>query len=132
MSGIVAQCIAKWNGTSWGSLGAGNYLQHKVTDICEYNNKLFVAAGELKSWDGSQWSNYTFFDVSMNTNITVTAKELHLFNGEMYILAQNSDLLKYDGANFINLQIPNSLGNPYCIEDFNGDLYLGTNSGVYK
>jgi len=38
--------------------------------------------------------------------------------------------LKYDGTTFLELPSPN--GYPYCIEDFNGELYVGTNSGVYK
>ena len=130
IGGIVSHGIAKWNGNTWSNLGPGNYLQNKVTDICEYNSKLFVSTGDLKSWDGFQWSNFTMFNSSTGNNITVTARELHLFDDELYIITQNSNLLKYDGTTF--LELPSLNGYPYCIEDFNGELYVGTNSGVYK
>jgi hypothetical protein len=32
----------------------------------------------------------------------------------------------------VDLELPISLGNAICIEDYNGELYIGTNSGVYK
>jgi hypothetical protein len=130
IGGLVANGIAKWNGISWSTLGQGNYLSHKVTDICEFDNKLFIASGALKCWDGSQWSDMNLFDVSTGLYTNVSAKELHVLNGELYILTYSSDFLKYNGTTFIELSPPN--GYLYCLDDFNGELYIGTDSGVYK
>jgi hypothetical protein len=133
IGGIVAHCIAKWNGASWSSLGPGNYLQDTyVTDLCEYNNKLFVAAGELKGWDGAQWSDFSYFNTNTGQSEILTAIELHVFNNELYVITGNAELIKYNGVSYTDLAIPISIGSPICIEDFNGELYIGTNTGVYK
>jgi hypothetical protein len=133
IGGIVAHCLAKWNGNTWSTLGSGNYFQNTyVTDICEYNSKLFVAAGELNEWNGSQWSNHSFIDLSSGQNVIVTAKDLHVFNNELFITTVNGELLKYDGSTFLNMEIPNSLGSAICIEDYNNELFIGTETGVYK
>ncbi|MEY4127575.1 MAG: hypothetical protein RL737_1764 [Bacteroidota bacterium] len=128
IGGIVSHGIAKWNGNVWSSIGAGDYLNHKVTDLCSFQNKLYVAAGILECWNGSQWTNFT-----LGNNETVSARELHVFNNELYIITQNSTLLKYNGTNFIEIQSTNNFsGYPYCMEDYNGELFIGTSFGLYK
>ncbi len=133
IGGIVAHCIAKWNGNSWSNLGQGDFLQNTyVTDICEFNNKLYVAAENMYEWNGIQWNTFSIYNSTFNQNETATARDFHVFNNELYVIAEFGELLKFDGSNFINLNVPNSIGIPVCIEDYNNEIYLGTDKGVFK
>ena len=134
IGGIVAHCIAKWNGTNWSTLGVGNYLQNLyITDICEYNNKLFVATfyESLHVWDGTQWTIPTYINPNNGLITNVVAKNMHVFNNELYFISE-SNLIKYDGTTFVDLNLPNAVGSPICIADLNNELYISTNLGVYK
>lgn len=59
--GIVANNIAKWNGSSWSALGAG--LDHYVLTIAiDGSNKVYAGGGfsdKMAKWNGSTWTNYS-------------------------------------------------------------------------
>ena len=135
IGGLVAHCIAKWNGTTWNTLGPGNYLQDTyITDVCEYNNRLFVGAryNNLHVWDGNQWTIPTYLNLGTQQVENVSAINMHVFNNELYLISDFGNLLKYDGNTFIDLNVPNQIGTPICIADYNNELYLGTDLGLFK
>ncbi|MEY5132939.1 MAG: hypothetical protein RLZZ198_943 [Bacteroidota bacterium] len=135
IGGLVAHCIAKWNGTAWSTLGPGNYLQNTyITDVCEYNNRLYVGArfNNLHVWDGNQWTIPTYFNLSTQQVENVSAINMHVFNNELYLISDFGNLLKYDGNTFLELNVPNQIGTPICIADYNNELYLGTDLGLFK
>ena len=128
VGGIVAHCIARWNGSVWNSLGSGDFLQNtRVRDLEVYNNNLFFSANKLYKWDGNSIQEITYFDTNIQQSVSVPCWDLHVFNGNLYVLS-NYGILKYDG-NYLSLFDYNS-GS--CIDDFNNSLYIGTSEGLFK
>jgi hypothetical protein len=137
IGGIVAHSIASWNGASWNSVGPGNFLTTStaVNDMIEYNGNLYITADKLYKWDGNSFSN--FFFLYNNQNQPVRGTDLHVFNNELYINNSNANtgggLIKFDGNSFLHLNDgTNDEGSIHCIEDFNGELYVGTSQGLFK
>lgn len=65
--GVPANCIARWNGTTWSALGSG--LNHEARALAVLPNGALVAAGNFTAagggsaqriarWDGSSWSAF--------------------------------------------------------------------------
>lgn len=129
IGGIVAHCIARWNGNNWNTVGIGNFLNVHVTDIAVYNNILYVFAEKLYSWNGNNLVELTYFDPNSNQTESFHGSDLNVYNGELYISNGNS-LAKYNGNIFTFYPTTNS--NINCVENFNNDLYIGTNEGLFK
>jgi hypothetical protein len=63
---VVANNIAKWDGTSWSALGNGNGLNSSILAIAVSGNDVYVGgsfttaggvvANGIAKWDGSGWS----------------------------------------------------------------------------
>ena len=84
-SGSSLNYIAKWNGTSWDSVGAGtNYF---INTLTVYNGSLYAGGGfdsaggnlvnHIAKWDGTNWN-----PVGSGTNSTIRA--LYVYNGDFY------------------------------------------------
>jgi len=69
MGGVSAQRIAKWNGTTWSSVGGGitSGFMPNVSQMSIYNNELIVvgdmsqvggnlSVSDIARWDGTNWS----------------------------------------------------------------------------
>jgi hypothetical protein len=137
IGGIVAHCIARWNGTSWNSLGPGNFLQNTmISDIIVFNGNLYFTADKLYKWNGSTIQEVTYFNTSTQMIQAVRGTDLHVFNDELYIVSDvvggGGGLLKYDGVNFTLYKddVFNFLMN--CVDDFNNSIYVGTNEGLFR
>lgn len=134
IGGIVANGIAKWNGNSWSSVGAGNFLNSCVSDIIVYNSNLYFTADKLYKWDGTSIQEFTYLNSAQNT-VPVYGQDLHVFNGELYISTGSSTLIKYNGSSFTQLVLNSSavtVGSLRCIDDYNNTLYIGTTKGLFK
>jgi PKD repeat protein len=81
-SGITANRIAMWDGTSWSTLGAG--FNGTTFDITVYNGELYVVGAFttpvsfLAKWDGTSW-------VSVGGGIDYIAVELAVINNELHV-----------------------------------------------
>ena len=62
---IAANNIAKWNGTTWSTLGVGipnssssPSVRSNVTSLCVYNSQLYVGntTSGISKWNGTNWS----------------------------------------------------------------------------
>ena len=61
---IAANNIAKWNGTTWSTLGVGipnsssGTIKSNVTSLCVYNSQLYVGntTSGISKWNGTNWS----------------------------------------------------------------------------
>jgi hypothetical protein len=134
IGGIVANGIAKWNGNSWSSVGAGNFLNSCVSDIIVYNSNLYFTADKLYKWDGTSIQEFTYLNSAQNS-VPVYGQDLHVFNGELYISTGSSTLIKYNGSSFTQLVLNSSavtVGSLRCIDDYNNTLYIGTTKGLFK
>jgi len=129
IGGIVSHGIARWNGNTWNTLTNGSFLQTCVFDIVEYNGKMYFTSDKLYEWNGSNFTDFTYFNVNYQQTMPVGGTDLHVFNNELYIVG-NNDILKFNGTNFSQIDDDNLTVN--CIEDFNNEIYIGTNSGLFK
>jgi hypothetical protein len=130
VGGIVAHCIARWNGNVWNSLGNGDFLQNtRVRDLEVYDNKLFFSSDKLYQWDGNSIQEVTFFNSIIQQNVSIPCGDLHVFNGELYI-ATSSRIFKYNSTT--NETIEWEFINANCIDDFNNSLYIGNSQGLFK
>lgn len=116
ISGSTFLNIAKWNGTSWSSLGSGisgGSSSGGVRKMIVYNNELYVmgiftnaggvSATNIAKWDGSSWSAVA--------SIQGTVQQIacaEVFNDELYIGGNFSGinnipvnrLAKFDGTSW--------------------------------
>ncbi|HLK97953.1 MAG TPA: hypothetical protein VK364_09310, partial [Hymenobacter sp.] len=88
--GIAANKVAKWDGTSWSSLGTGtaNGVDRTVfalvvsgTDVYvggEFNRAGGVAANYVAKWDGTAWS-------SLGTGLNGSARALAVSGSDLYV-----------------------------------------------
>lgn len=84
IGGANANYIARWNGTSWQSLGSG--MNGWVYSLLVCNGKLFAGgsftlagganAKRIACWDGTNWA-------PLGTGMNSTVNALALFNGEL-------------------------------------------------
>lgn len=134
IGGIVAHGIAKWNGNTWSSVGAGNFIQTGcVSDIIVYNSNLYFTADKLYKWNGSSIQDFTYFNTATQTTQTVFGTDLHVFNGELYISIGGSKILKYNGSAFSEIIFDyNLIGSVRCIDNLNNSLYVGSDKGLFN
>ena len=142
IGGIVAHNIARWNGTSWNTLGLGNFLQQDISDIIVYNGNLYFTADKLYKWDGTTIQEFTYFDTWSQDPQPVYGADLHVFNNELYIAPSNDGapsygrFFKYNGSNFTEIPTiisgsSNTVGIT-CVDNYNNSLYVAGSEGLYK
>ena len=78
--------IAKWNGTSWSTLGTG--MNGTVRDLAIFNNELYavgtftnaggVTANRIAKWNGTSWS-------ALGLGLNSSAYSLHVFGNALYV-----------------------------------------------
>jgi hypothetical protein len=66
-SGGPGNCVSKWNGTTWSSLGSGTGTGGQLFSIAAFNNQIYVGGnfftiGGISSpyiakWDGANWNS---------------------------------------------------------------------------
>jgi hypothetical protein len=135
--GVAAQCIARWDGTNWGPLGAG--VDYTVLALARAASRLYVGgtftnAGGLASkglafWDGTNW----FATGGVNgTNPAVNALAYDGNSGNLYVggtftaagAAAATNVALYNGSSWSALG--NGVGGAVKALAFsNGVLYAG-------
>jgi hypothetical protein len=142
IGGIPANYIAKWNGSTWNSLGSGfktgNFGWHGLT---MYRGKI-VAAGQtfsfanfhIATWDGTQWDSigYDFLDPGFQ-GVAAINNELYAFGTFGVINSINyNGIAKYDtiSGSWVSLGFPYvmTFGDPAtirCVSFYHGKLYVG-------
>ncbi len=145
MGGLPVNRIAKWNGVLWDSLGSGvtyNGNPGVVGELTVYNNELYVgggfdtagtiAANGLAKWNGTQWSDvYNLPNYNSPNPNSILAIEF--YQGELYAAGNfydtggYSDIVKYDGANWVPLEngILGGMGGINAMAVYQGELYVG-------
>lgn len=134
--GAPANNIAKWNGTSWSSVGNG--ANDHVYSMVVYNGELYAAgypgfANNLPTcvakWDGSSWSTVgTGPDNIIDFTVTLT-----VFNGALYAagsyggwggVPQYYNIAKWDDTAWTDLNAYTD-GPVLSMIGHNSDLYIG-------
>lgn len=123
--GISAKGIAKWNGSTWDSLGCNNF---GITSILEFNNKIYsngICSLGLAQWTGSTWQSLsgTFLPAS---GLFATTSYLYIGgNFDSIDGIPASKIAKWDGINWsaIDTTTWNGLYSK-CAINYQGDLYV--------
>jgi hypothetical protein len=115
IGGIVADYIAKWNGTSWSALGVGP--SHPITCMTNLTNSIYAGSGYtgftgIQIWNGSAW-------VSSLANKYVY--DLCVYNGQ--ILASTDSGVYLGSGQSWTLFGPGGHGAQICV--YNNEVYLG-------
>jgi hypothetical protein len=128
--------IAKWNGTTWDSLGSG--LNSSPTAIAFYNGELYtgggftqagtISANHIARWNGVNW------DSLPSNNIDNYIFALYEYNSELYV----SGMFSYVGTTTSrsiakwNETSWGTVGSPpwalviaESMKEYNGELYVG-------
>jgi hypothetical protein len=131
--GIPVNNAAKWNGTTWASMGSGITAWPVSSTV--YNNEIYVGlwlgAGNNRSmivkWDGTVWANV---EQNVNSAMMNVVMDVKVFNGCLYAAGlidtingvPVANVARYDGQNW------SSVGN-----GVNGyaNFFIQTNSDLY-
>lgn len=137
----IDQHIAKWNGSSWDSIGRVN--NGGAFNLVPFNNELYAVGvfdsinnsggNNIVKWNGASWSNLK--DTTFNGIITSMA----VFGGEIYIggnfynISKNIwKIMKWNGTNYVPLSGGGIVGGGDQIDDmvvYDNELYV---SGTFK
>lgn len=123
---IKSQNIAKWDGTSWGSLGEG--LPVTIKSIaCDFSGNVFAGVHDsILKWDGEKWSRFTTVIGYVNSlkfdkqnklylcgnftmNEGVKAKSIAIWDGLVW-----SSPFPFDADDYVNLSAIDNSGNIYA------------------
>jgi len=135
--GNTVSNIAKWNGSSWSSLGDGlNDIVHKV--IVESSTSVYAGGEFTKSgtvtinyiakWDGTSWSN---LGIGLNSKVRTLVKigsDLYA-GGEFTATSDNGITMrcvgKWDGSNWSAIGSGFTGGGVYALAEWGSTLYAG-------
>jgi hypothetical protein len=137
-AGVVpANSIAKWNGSSWFSVGLGTNDFNTIHAMEIYNNELYIAgtfdsingilANHIAKYDGVNWTNVSTGIHGNNVN------DLHVYQNELYAVGvfdsagyvHSNYITKWDGTEWDSLLYGVPYGNSAMIE-WNNQLLVGS------
>ncbi|MBX7203990.1 MAG: T9SS type A sorting domain-containing protein [Bacteroidia bacterium] len=136
--GVTASNIAKWNGTTWSSLGSG--FNKIVTGLTVFNNELYAVGvfdssgstpvSYVAKWNGSAW-------VAFGSGLNSGVSKIIGYNNQLYIAGGfNSSngsvpnyVAKWSGTGWVALGTGISQtgtgGQATSLAIFNNELYIG-------
>jgi hypothetical protein len=134
-----AFCLAKWNGSTWSTLGAG--VDNAVVALAVSGTNLYVGgsfsmAGETSAIGIAKWNGSTWSPLGAGVNDVVWALTImgtDLYAGGYFTTAGGSTVnhvARWDGNAWSPLQnpldwVPGVNGNVYALAVSGTDLYVG-------
>ncbi|MGD0709677.1 MAG: T9SS type A sorting domain-containing protein [Bacteroidales bacterium] len=126
-AGTVFGCygVAKWNGVSWDSLGAGTGAYSLII----YNSQLYAGGNNVTKWNGTSWD-----DVGTGVIWNGGIHSLCAYNGELYAggffdsagTVPANHIAKWNGSVWEAVGSGVN-GNIFNLCAYNGELYAGGN-----
>ena len=133
--GLIANCIARWNGSNWNIVYQGDLIQNScVYDMIVFNNKLYFIGDQLYTWDGTNIDTIQYLDQTTGnlSAISGASSNFCVYNGDLY-LGVGLVLFKISTNNVVTYEVLGSFINSIsALEEYNGILYLGGIAGVFK
>lgn len=94
---LAANHIARWNGSSWSSLGDG--LSGRTRDIVEHDGNLLATdVGRVRSWDGSRWIR-----LGPDAGSADQVLDLIVFRNQLLASYYTSGVRRWDGTQWITI-----------------------------
>ncbi|MBI2257833.1 MAG: T9SS type A sorting domain-containing protein [Flavobacteriia bacterium] len=135
VSGLAAAFVAKWNGTSWETMGTGLPAVPKCLAI--YNNELYagldnIGSNTLQKWNGNQWEGVGPFTDPILT-LYVDPSDNTFYAGGLFT-SPGIYIAKLNGTTWQGLGNltagTSSFPGVYAVKKFNNELYCaGTFEG---
>ncbi|MDW8019591.1 MAG: hypothetical protein RMI34_05890, partial [Chloroherpetonaceae bacterium] len=148
---VAANYIARWNGTKWNTLGAGNQngVNSRVNALAVYNNELYVGgsftqagsiqANRIARWNGTKWNALGTGDqngVSSDDATLTAVYALAVYQGELYVggffgqagSVPASFIARWNGASWSALTTPTGNGVNSSVDAlavYGNSLFLG-------
>ncbi len=132
--GLIANCIARWNGSNWNIVYQGDLIQNScVYDMIVFNNKLYFIGDQLYTWDGTNIDTIQYLDQTTGnlSAIPGASSNFCVYNGDLY-LGDGLVLFKISTNNVVTYEVLSFLNSILALEEYNGILYLGGIGGVFK
>jgi hypothetical protein len=140
---VPANGIAKWNGTTWSSVGGGVTFSASagmITSLEVLNNELYVgglytsagsvSANGIAKWNGSNW--YALGTGINYPNGPISGIGMKAYNNEIYISGNISsaggvsvnNIAKWNGSTWATVGTGLN-NNAYTMASYNNELYVG-------
>jgi len=135
VSGVSANCIARWDGNQWHSIGQGT--ESTVTSLAVYNNDLIaggyfnhvyntdgeeITAHHIARWDGDVWDNLRY-------GLSAQVQALTVWNNKLIVGGQFQYAMNYMPQNYLVNNI--AIWDGELWSRFNTGEYVGMDSSVY-
>ena len=152
--GVPANCIAKWDGTSWSSLGSGTNFDVRALEVFDDGSgpKLYVggafsiAGGVNIGYGIARWNGSTWSTVGGGVSDAVSALVVHddgtgpaLYAGGNFLNAGGvsvNKLARWNGQAWSAVGFPTSFLSVYSLASFDDGtgpaLYAGGTSFLWK
>lgn len=148
IGGVLARNIAKWNGTTWSSLGNGlvenptTSNSYMVRSMLVFNNELYVggsfnmagtvSATNIAKWNGTVWSTLgegiPTYTIGAPTGVTC----LGVYSSEIYAGSFAQGLSKWNGIEWVH--VGGGFGGPnkgaMSLTNYSGKLIVGGSFNV--
>jgi hypothetical protein len=143
---IAAKNIAKWNGTSWSTVGTG--VNNVIIDFVEYNGHLYaggafdtaggVAANRIAKWNGTNWAPVgDGIDLDRYVYHPTSVYALAVNNGILYAggafdtagSVPANNIAQWDGTSWSALGDGVYYGTVYSLAAYNGNVFAGGDFG---
>lgn len=133
-SGVPANYIARWNGSSWQAMGGG--LPAVARCLAIYNGELYagldaIGSSTLQKWNGTSWVASGPFDNPILTLYVDPATNTFYAGG--YFTSPGKFVAKLNGTTWTGIgNLPNgtsSFPGVKAINVYNGSLYVGGTFG---
>lgn len=131
--GLIAHCIARWNGTTWNTVYQGDLIQNSiVNDMIVFNNMLYIACStKLLTWNGTNIDTIEYVEPSTGNISGVGGTGFCIYNGSLY-LGTGLGVYQISANNTVTYEVVNNINAVLALEVFNGNLFAGGNGGVYE
>lgn len=141
IGGIAANCIAKFDGTTWSAVGEVSFqgttcCTPQVYRLAIYNGELYVTGTfdsinnidckSIARWDGTEWRALNVILPSSVIVQGVCVYNEELYMGIMYLNTNIWEIVKYNTTNMQTIgTLYGSVVSSNVLMEFNQKLYLG-------